>query len=326
MRIATVGLITLLIGGVVSDAKQARADDAGLQTQQPTLRACLPRNAGVLAGRRLNGGSGFDFRMAQDVALAMGRVLEPVWFENELDEESNPLAETYAMLSYGLCDVAPGHPRYVDAVGQPDGTQAPLPRWLGMPREISQETGMLAQRLVGYVDIRPIAVSDGYMRTQIGMVYRDGTPPPDGPRDLAGRQLALQENTLSGTIALLQTPPEHRDRLVTLTPGADFLWEVEKNQIDLAIVDVVAFDTFKAANPFTSLRLAPWRHPAGMDIGFAVLDENTQLLSELNHALSTLVSSGRAAALAAEEGMTYAATSGAGLSQGITLQMLVQSE
>jgi ABC-type amino acid transport substrate-binding protein len=318
-RLMAVLCVALICAGVSGWAQTTAAD-----TEDTILRACLPRNAGVLAGRRLTGGSGFDFRVAQEVAQAMGRTLEPVWFENDLDEESNPLSETYAMLGYGLCDIVPGHPRYVAAIGTHDQPQATLPRWLGMPNEISRETGMLAERLVGYVDVAPIAVSEGYMRTQVGIVYQDGMDMPQGPNDLSGRRMALQENTLSGTIAMLNNRPGDRGDLVTMNPGAGFLWEVEKAGHELAIVDVIDFDTFKKTNPFTTLRLADWRHPVGMDLGVAVLAGNKDLLNSLNAALQDIVASGRALELAVEEGLTYAPPSGGGLSQGITMQMLVQ--
>lgn len=314
------GLLVALATTIAAPLQGSFARAAG-----DTLRACLPRNAGVIAGRRLTGGSGFDFRIAQEIAARLGRTFEPVWYENELDEENDQLSETYAMLSFGLCDLIPGHPRYANAVGEPRSPQAPLPRWLGMPREVSRETGMLAQRLVGYVDIEAITVSAGYMRTQVGLVYREGTAEPSSPKDLAGRRLALQENTLSGTIALLHTAPGNRGNLVTLTPGADFLWEVEKQNIGLAIVDVIAFDSFLKANPFTTLKLADWRHPIGMDLGVAVLSDSVDL-PRINEVLSEIVASGRASELAAEEGLTYAAPSGGKLSDGITMQMLLASE
>lgn len=305
----------VLASSVSAEAPKQSADDT-------VLRACLPRNAGVLAGRRLTGGSGFDFRVAQEIAAAMGKTFEAVWYENELDEESNPLSETYAMLSYGLCDIVPGHPRFENTVGVPGYERAVLPRWLGMPREISQETGMLSQRLVGYVDVAPITVSDGYMRTQIGLIYRAGRDEPQNLAAIEGQRLAVQENTLSGTIAMLATRPGDRGNLVTLTPGADFLWEVEKAGLDLAITDVVAFDTFLKANPFTELRLAEWRHPIGIDIGIAVA-EDFEYLPKVNTAISELISSGQLENLAAEEGLTFSGPMDRELSPKITMQMLM---
>ncbi|MEM8824365.1 MAG: hypothetical protein AAGF30_12205, partial [Pseudomonadota bacterium] len=133
--------------GAVGPASEYTLKNEGAVT------VCLPRNAGVIAGRRLTGGSGFDYRMSQAVADRLGLALDVIWYENEFEEESDPLTETYAMLSYGLCDLVPGHPRYAGAVGPPDFQRASLPRWLDMPREIDPETGLLKDQLAGFVDV-----------------------------------------------------------------------------------------------------------------------------------------------------------------------------
>ncbi|MEM9013052.1 MAG: transporter substrate-binding domain-containing protein [Pseudomonadota bacterium] len=291
-----VALVALGLSGLTAPPVSANGD----------LTVCLPRNAGVIAGRRLTGGSGFDFRMSEAVAARLGQSLTVVWYENELEEESDPLMETYAMLSYRLCDLVPGHPRYVGAVGTPSFARASLPRWLGMPRDVDPLTGLLKDRLAGYVDVAPIAVSAGYMRSEIGLVYREGTPEPTGLNDTGGRALAVQQGVLSGAIAMLQSTPEVRAKITTHNPGPGFLWDVESGGGDLAIIDVPAFDTHMAANPFSALRLAAWRHGFGMDLGFAALAENQALLDEVSEALEALVTSGEAAALAGEEGLTYA--------------------
>ncbi len=290
-----------------------------------TLSVCLPRNAGVIAGRRMTGGSGFDYHMAQAVADKMGRRLEVVWFENELEEERDALSETYAMLSHGLCDVVPGHPRYAGAVGAPAFKRAALPRWLGMPQAIDPDTGFLKDQLAGFVDVAPIAVSRGYMRAEIGLVYRDGDAPPLDLADLGGRALALQQGALSGAIAMLQLPPEDRARVVTMNPGAGFLWEVESRGHALAIVDVPAFDAHRQASPFTTLRLADWRHPLGMDIGMAVLAGRTDLRARIDAALAALMATGQVAALAEAAGLTYAEPQTAELMPEMTRATLLQT-
>ncbi len=195
-RFLAITLLSLVL------APQATEGGPGLETIDPgTLTACLPRNSGVIAGKRSTGGSGFDYRMMEEVASRLGLGLAPVWFENELEEESDPLRETYAMLSYGLCDVVPGHPRYARAVGKPPFARAHLPRWVGMPQEVEQD------HQIGFVDVRPIAVSRGYMRSTIGLVHRDDTAAPAGLDDLDDRPLAFQQGTLSGAIAMTRTPP-----------------------------------------------------------------------------------------------------------------------
>ena len=282
---------------------------------------CLPRNAWVIAGRRLTGGSGFDYHISQKLADAMDRPLHVVWYENELEEESDPVKETYAMLAYGLCDAVPGHPRSAPAVGDQDFDRAALPRWLGMTQDIDPDTGLLKDKLAGYVDVQPIAVTQGYMRSEVGLVYRDGTPEPTGLDDLNARSLHVQQGTLSGVIAMMQTSPVDRAAITTHNPSAGFLWEVESGDGTLAIVDDAAFDSHLKSNPFTTLRLAQWRHPIGMDIGVAVLAERHDLLKALNIVISELPQPD-VIHIAAEVGLSYAKPTATELTPSLTLQML----
>lgn len=285
------------------------------------LTVCLPRNAGVIGGRRLTGGAGFDFLISEQLADQMGQPLNIVWYENELEEESDPVKETYAMLAYGLCDAVPGHPRYAPAVGTQDFERAVLPRWLGMQQEIDPDTGLFQDRLAGFVDVAPVAVSAGYMRSEIGLVYREGLQAPQDLGDLDGHSLHVQQGTLAGVIAMVQTTPEDRARITTHNPGAGFLWDVESGQGALALVDVAAFDSHLQANPFTPLRLAPWRHPIGMDIGIAVLAENEALMTDLNTALAALPEQ-LVQELAAEAGLSYAPPLSQTVMPALTMQML----
>ena len=290
--------------------------------KQDTLTMCLPRNGGVIAGRRLTGGSGFDYRLSEEIAKRMGLMLAVLWIENDLDEESDPVRETYALLSARLCDAHPGHARYESSVGVPDFDRASLPRWLGMPREIDPDTGLLTDTLQGFVDVRPITVTQGYMRSEIGLVYWDGAAEPVGIDALGDQNLALQQGTLSGAIATLQTAPVDRANLVTMNPGAGFLWEVEKGKTELAIVDVAAYDAHLKANPATPLRLAAWRHAIGMDIGIALLSENESLRAELDQTLKDILSEGVLPAIGLAEGMTYAPPKSGALSPKLTLERL----
>lgn len=306
---------------------QAQVPVHSLATVTPdAFTVCLQRNGGVASGRRLKGGAGFDYRMSQLVADQMGLPLDVIWIENEFEEENDPLRETYAVLSYRLCDAVPGHPRYVGAVGNAPYDRAALPRWLDMPRELDPETGLLRDRLTGFVDVDPIAVSKGYMRTQIGLAYRDGTPEPGGLDDLGGRSLFVQQGTLSGAIAMLQLGPVDRANVATRNPGAGFLWEVESSGGDLALMNVVAFDTHRQSNPFTALRLADWRHDFGMDLGFAALAENTDLMATIDQALQQIMTDIDLNAVAAEEGLTYSAAASDALKAQVTRATLTGSK
>ena len=45
------------------------------------LTVCMSRNNGVLSGRRVGGGSGFDYKLSERIAKELGLKLEVVWFE-----------------------------------------------------------------------------------------------------------------------------------------------------------------------------------------------------------------------------------------------------
>lgn len=318
--LALATIVAAIVGQPPVLSAEAISPDALVNAGELTV--CLPRNGGVIAGRRLTGGSGFDYRVSNALAAHMGLPLNVVWIENDLDEESDPIRETYAMLAYRLCDAIPGHPRYEGAVGPSEYGRASLPRWLGMPQEIDPVTNLLKDSLAGFVDVEPVTVTSGYMRTQIGLVYRDETPEPGGLDDLQNRRLALQQGTLSGAIATLQVAPVDRALLKMMNPGAGFLWEVENQNLALAIVDVPAFDAHLKANPFSPLRLARWRHAIGMDIGVAVLADNRALAQALDAAIAELLASGQFPQFAAEEGMTYSAPVSSDLAPRFTLETL----
>ena len=319
-------MLLLPIAILTCGQKAVLANEGGPTIKNGVLTACLPRNAGVIAGRRITGGSGFDYRITEEVAHRLGLSMEAIWFEDEREEESDPVRETYAMLSYGLCDVVPGHPRYVGAVGKPLFERASLPRWLGMPREIDARTDVLQDRAVGFVDVVPISVSKGYMRSTIGLVYAEGTPEPGGLRDLGRRTLAFQQGTLSGAIAMMQLTSDDRARAKHFNPGSTFLWDVESSGLQLAIVDIAAFDSYQRSNPATKLKLAQWRHALGMDIGMAIVASNTELVEAIDRALETILLEGTASGFAEAEGLTYAPPQSEKLTSAFTLQTLLNTQ
>ena len=270
--------------------------------QAGVLTACLARNAGAISGRRTGGGAGIDYRLSAALAQRLGLGLKVEWYESEVGEESDPVTETYAMLAYPLCDVVGSHPRYVPAVGAPSTRTAALPRWHGMPTEIDAETGRQVDRHLPHVALAPITVSAPYMRAEIGLVYRAAEAEPRGLDDLDGRRLAVQQGTLSGSVATMAGV----EPIVTFNPGARFLWHLETGEADVAIADVTAFDGHRRHNPVSTLKLAAWRHPVGFDIGLALLEGKPALKAALDQGIADLMRSGALATMAKEEGVTYA--------------------
>ncbi len=266
-----------------------------------TLTICLARNGGALSGWRSSGGSGLDYRLAERIAERLGLDLDVTWFETEQEEESNPVRETYALLAEPLCDLAAEHPLYENAVGPPQAETASLPRWDDRPDWWGTRQ----------THLKPVAVTAPYMRAEIGLALG---PKVDGDIDgldgLAGAGdliLGFQQGTLSGAIALMQAPPNVIDKARSFIPGPKFLWEVEIGKADVAIVDVAAFDFHRKQNRVTKLRLSDWRHPFGVNIGFAALAEHEALLAAVNAVIDEARDSGAIAEIAAEEGVTWGA-------------------
>lgn len=260
------------------------------------LTACLPIDGGIMAGRRVSGGTGFDYAVAGAVAEHLGRQLEPVWFEAELEEESSPLRDTYALLSGGYCDVVPGHMLYAGALGPPPAARARAPRLGSDPRGFVPD----------FIDLVSIAASAPYARMEIGIV----TAAPSRMTsldDLAGLKVGIEQGTLAGALTTMQAPPEVVAGAVMLPPGPEFLWAMENGAFEAALVATAAYDTHRRQNLITGLILSEWRHPMGFNIGFALRDADEDLRAAVDAAVAELRAEGRIEAIGEETGTHFAA-------------------
>jgi mono/diheme cytochrome c family protein len=267
-----------------------------------TLTACLPRNGGVMSARRHDGGIGMDYEVAAAVAERLGLALDVTWYEAEVEEDTTPARDTIALLSYGLCDLAPGFALYEPILGKYDGARVNLPRW--DDRYDNDES----LRRNPTVALRPIAVSRPYVRMEIGLVHREGVEPGEvrSVADLDGLRLGVEQGTLPGVLTLRQGTQAMARAATTLSPGPTFLWEMEKGAFDAALMTVGAYDYHRRQNPITTLRLHPYRHPLGFNLGIATLAENEGLTAAVDAALGALAEEGAFPGLAEASGLHYA--------------------
>ena len=287
-----------------------------------TLTLCLPRNSGVLAGKRAQGGFGFEYEIGKLLAAELSLELKPMWFEHELEEESDPVRATYAMLAYPLCDLVSGQPLYKRAMGVPVFERASMPRWVGMPQEIDLDTGHRKNILAGFVDVKPIDVSLAYIRAGVGLVKRKGLRDPANFHDLGDAILGFQQGSLSGAIAMVNLRPAELRSARQFNPGASFLWEVEKNKLAYALTDLTAFDSYRKSNLLTEYELSTWQHRFGLDIGFAVLESNHALKEAVNSVLQRPDVKNQLPELAKSVGLSFVAPTGEGIAPDFTMEML----
>jgi len=284
---------------LMPDAKQSRASPPPELMQAGTLTVCLAHNGGAMSARRADGGIGLDYAVAAAVADHLKLDLKTVWFESEVEEESDPVRETFAMLSKPLCDLVPGHPLYAPAVGKSRWPTARPPRW----RRLKD-----LEHVEPLVPLKPITVTEPYRRNEIGIVLA----PSAGDRtvvrldQLAGLRVAAEQGTLAGAILMAQAPAIIRERLSFWVPGPKFLWEMEAGKFDAALVDVSEFDFHKRQNGITRLRLADYRHSLSFNFGFAVNTENAGLKDAVDEAVGRLLADAAIKPLARAQNLHYA--------------------
>ena len=298
------------VDGAAADEAAARAGLEAELLEPGTLRACLPRNGRIMSGWRQDGGAGFDYAVAAWLADELDLELAVTWAETELEEESDPVRENYAMLAAGWCDVVPGHPSYEGAVGEPVGPRAALPRLMG---------ALSTSAPPRQVDLAPVRVSHPYLRVETGIVFRQGVVRdgetealgpesfPDGLGDLEGLDVGIEQGTLAGLLTRRQAPAGVVRRSVTEVPGSTFLWTLESGGFDAALVDVPVYDHHLRQNPISTLALADWRHPLGFNIGAATLEDDAALGDAIDAVLRGEGAAGTLASLAEREGLHWAA-------------------
>ncbi len=262
------------------------------------LTACLPINGGVMSGRRANGGTGLDYEVSTKVAQKLGLKLKVVWYEADLDEETDPITDTYAMLSKPLCDVVPGFALYGPTLGNPKGTKASVPRW--KKRRYKDEV-----TVPEFVDLKPIAGTAPYARIEMGFVLRKAKHIGNFS-DLEGLRLGIQEGTLAGAITMARASADLKANAVSSNPGPKFLWDMEKGEFDAALISVSEFDFHKRQNRLTKLKLADYRHPLGFNIGMALLAKNSVLGKAIDVVTNALLAEYTIEKIARETGLHIA--------------------
>lgn len=263
------------------------------------LTACLPSNGGAFSRRRHQGGAGLDYVLSEALAARLGLGFDVVWFESEPEEESDPVRETYALLSHRICDIVPDHPLYESNMGEPPSERAAPPRWDTMSQYWTEAM---------QVDLEPVAVTGPYRRAELAIVLGPEASDRRITRlaDLEGLTVGIQQGTLGGVILTTQLPAAIRARSVMLPPGPQFLWRMEQGMFDATLTDAGAYDNHRVQNRITKLELAGYRHPIGFNMGIAYRQSDAALGEYLGAALAALLESGEVERMAAAEGVTWA--------------------
>jgi len=293
--------------------------DVALNTiTSKVLTACLPLNGGIMSGRRQNGGAGFDYLLLEHIAKQLNLKLETIWFEAELEEENDPVRENYAMLSWPLCDVVPGHPKVAGALGNHLSDRAAPPRWVDRPDDWGHRQVLL----------KPVAATRAYLRIEMGIVSHSdiGLHTDTRLSELDDITLGLEQGTLAALIARRQAPSAVIAKSETHKPGPGFLWHLENKVFDAALVSIPAYDYHVQQNPISKLVLGAYRHPLGFDIGMAVLESATALRERIDEILVETEQSGTLGKLAEAAGLHYSAAANTVVTPQMNLEQLLAED
>jgi hypothetical protein len=262
------------------------------------LTVCLDRNVPISSIADRKDGGGFDFKIAQGVAIRLGRSLRVQWFESEIDEDSSTTLAANALLSAGLCQLVGGYPLVADGLGKPAAATAKLPDYDG--KKPSDRSRRVA--LGELVPSRPYH----YAPLTIVLGRAAATRPVSSLADLVGMKIGVEDGTLADAILMLFEDGRLIDNLTHVVPGrGELLPWLERGDYDATLVDLRRFDAYRAAHPATRLRPSGYYYRIGFNMGFVALSTQHELIGQVNAAVDDMLAKAELPGLAQASGMTY---------------------
>jgi ABC-type amino acid transport substrate-binding protein len=288
--------------GLAAAALLLGASIAAHATAPPrSLRVCLDRNNGLNSTQRgRDAGSGFDLAMARALARRLGRRLVVRWFSYDEDLDAVPAREVNALLSAGVCDLVGGYALGADSLGKPNVREALLPSY--------DAAGAPAQR-ARPVALGVLAPSHAYRRSPLTVVLgpRAGRQPIHSLRDLSGKKLGCENDTLSCAILMRYAGGGLSSRVVHVLPGGGILRQLQAGAYQAVLVELSRLDAYRATHPHSALRATGYYHSLAFNIGFVALEREWDLLRKVNAVVDRMLAAGEVKALAERARLTYVA-------------------
>jgi len=278
------------------------------------LRVCLEANSGLYSFKRGTQQGGFDMLVAEAVAARLDRKLAILWFESEQEKEHNPVGETNALLSAGVCDLVGGYAFFHAALGTAGQPTSTLPDYDGRnPRGRGR-----------VVPLGTLVASRPYHFAPFTIVLGPGVRDRRVERlsDLAGLRLGSEVSTLASAILLSYQAGLLVNQIVHTTSLSDLLHRLEAGEFDATLMELHRFDAYRVMHPETRLRVATYRHAIGFNMGFVTLEASRTLLAQVNRVLDELDALGQFATFAQQVGLTYVAPREPAILERITPRML----
>jgi ABC-type amino acid transport substrate-binding protein len=288
--VAALAATVSLVGAIAT----LRAQD----TKESLLRVCLDEELPPFSVRTKDGGSGFDFAIAQSLAKRLNRTLAVQWYESKLDEDASATIEANALLSDGRCDLVAGYPLVKDALGKPGLETGRLPDFAGArPADRRRRVTLGTLMATTPYHFAGLAVVLGARAKDQNIAVLS---------DLEGFDLIIEAGTLGDAVLMTFNHGRLVSHITHVVPGRGELFpRLESGEADATLIPMHRFDAYRLQHPDTKLTLSGYYLPIGFNMGFVGLSSDSQLIEQASAAIDAMLQGGEPAGLAAHAHMTY---------------------
>ena len=299
-------------------AALAACDSASAQPE--ALTVCMSEDNAPLSYTVKGESRGLDVRLAQAVAVELGKPLKLVPFESKYDADSTLSQEVNAMLCSGVCDIASGFSLLATDLGLPTRATA----------RATDHPGAKRPPLRAWVPLHTLVASRAYHAMAMGLVVRDPARESATLAEPGDARIGAVTGTLAGTAVSMYRNGKLRKQVVSLSQDQDVLEQLEAGRFDATLVALDRLDAWRISHPDTVLRRAAYVHPFRINIGFVVAvdaagsADATEVLAATNRVLNRALANGDLKRWSAEAGVTWVEPATPQVGSAFGLAALVQ--
>jgi ABC-type amino acid transport substrate-binding protein len=291
---ASLTIRVLLRVGLVLACAHASLQPAFAQ-ERPPLRICMAEGNSPLSHRQAKEPHGLDVAIGQAIASDLRRSLNVVFFESEYERETTLSQEVNALLSSGVCSLASAYALFASDLGAPSRPNARTP----------EHDGGKPRRQRPFVELGKLAATRAYYAMAMGVVTRDSSVRAETLADLQGIRVGAVTGTLAGSALAMYRNGLLLKGLVTLSQRENLLAALEAGRFDATLTPLNRYDAYRLAHPGTPLARAKYVHPLRINLGFAGLEKDAEVLAAADGVIERALASGELERWAATAGASW---------------------
>jgi ABC-type amino acid transport substrate-binding protein len=265
--------------------------------QNPPLTVCIADDNQPLSYMHKGQAKGLDVRIAQAIAVEMGRPLKIVPFETEYERESTLAREVDALLSSDVCELTSGFPLLREDFAAPIGV-ARTPDYPGAKRFRERP----------FIPLQQMSPSRPYQGMALLVILRpEVARKVERLQDLKGLRIGNVAGTLSSALLVMYRHGLLKNDLVSMPQRGETVFDLmHAGKLDAGLVAAGLYDAWKMEHPETPFVLTEYRRSLGINLGFVATPRGADALRAANRVIERALAQGDIAKWAAEEGVSWA--------------------